>query len=563
MEKLEAESDVEPQGRPRSCTWPPLPEASVDLPLPPPGLDPGQMRKAKSSRRNAWGNLSYADLITKAIESSPERRLTLSQIYDWMVRFVPYFKDKGDSNSSAGWKNSIRHNLSLHTRFIRVQNEGTGKSSWWMLNPEGGKTGKTPRRRAASMDSTSGKFLRIKGKAGKKKQQQVQSAPEPTVEGSPSSQQAKWSESPSSHTSDDFDVWADFHNRTNPVAGNMSGRLSPILGNDEPDDLDDDEVTPSSPLMYPSPSSALSPNARCSVEMPRLTELSSTIGMGEGLSDHLLDELQDGYSVNSAAVLRQRSPGFSFTSKCPTLGNSSNAFCGTVYSQPAMGMMRRLPMQTIQENKQAAFSPGSTYRNSSLQDLLTAMSYGHKEGVVQSDPGIPSMLGPQRNHRQNTGMLNNCDSGQVPYSASLIKSHNLYHPPTLNHHCSVNNSALASSSGLINSESCGLSSVPHHSYFNSQGGHGSLLEGPYQGAYHHHHHHHHHHPQVYNQDRFPTDLDLDMFNGTLECDVESIILNDFMDNDEMDFNFDSALPPQGGFNMAATAQPANQSWVQG
>ncbi|KAK1794638.1 hypothetical protein P4O66_001354 [Electrophorus voltai] len=64
----------------------------------------GQLRKAKSSRRNAWGNLSYADLITRAIESTPEKRLTLSQIYDWMVRYVPYFKDKGDSNSSAGWK---------------------------------------------------------------------------------------------------------------------------------------------------------------------------------------------------------------------------------------------------------------------------------------------------------------------------------------------------------------------------------------------------------------------------------------------------------------------------
>lgn len=61
-------------------------------------------RKSSSSRRNAWGNMSYADLITKAIESSPENRLTLSQIYDWMVKSVPYFKDKGDSNSSAGWK---------------------------------------------------------------------------------------------------------------------------------------------------------------------------------------------------------------------------------------------------------------------------------------------------------------------------------------------------------------------------------------------------------------------------------------------------------------------------
>jgi len=67
------------------------------------GLVPLQPRKS-SARRNAWGNYSYADLITQAIESTPEKRLTLAQIYDWMVRNVPYFKDKGDSNSSAGWK---------------------------------------------------------------------------------------------------------------------------------------------------------------------------------------------------------------------------------------------------------------------------------------------------------------------------------------------------------------------------------------------------------------------------------------------------------------------------
>ena len=33
-------------------------------------------------------------------------------------------------------QNSIRHNLSLHSKFVRVQNEGTGKSSWWMLNQD-------------------------------------------------------------------------------------------------------------------------------------------------------------------------------------------------------------------------------------------------------------------------------------------------------------------------------------------------------------------------------------------------------------------------------------------
>lgn len=72
--------------------------------LTPSSLAAQQTPRKTSSRRNAWGNLSYADLITKAIESAPDKRLTLSQIYDWMVRSIPYFKDKGDSNSSAGWK---------------------------------------------------------------------------------------------------------------------------------------------------------------------------------------------------------------------------------------------------------------------------------------------------------------------------------------------------------------------------------------------------------------------------------------------------------------------------
>ncbi|KAL6732973.1 hypothetical protein Aduo_003674 [Ancylostoma duodenale] len=64
--------------------------------------------KKSTTRRNAWGNLSYADLITQAIMQSPEKRLTLSQVYEWMVQNVPYFRDKGDSNSSAGWKVSFR-----------------------------------------------------------------------------------------------------------------------------------------------------------------------------------------------------------------------------------------------------------------------------------------------------------------------------------------------------------------------------------------------------------------------------------------------------------------------
>ncbi|XP_018574885.1 forkhead box protein O isoform X2 [Anoplophora glabripennis] len=177
MEPVAEHGDgFEPQTRARSNTWPlPRPDNYVEpgeegggnkCPVPMPAAASASVpAKKNSSRRNAWGNLSYADLITQAITTSPDKRLTLSQIYEWMVQNVPYFKDKGDSNSSAGWKNSIRHNLSLHNRFMRVQNEGTGKSSWWMINPDA-KPGKSVRRRAASMETS--KFEKKRGRAKKK-----------------------------------------------------------------------------------------------------------------------------------------------------------------------------------------------------------------------------------------------------------------------------------------------------------------------------------------------------------------------------------------------------------
>ena len=64
------------------------------------------------------------------------------------------------------FQNSIRHNLSLQNRFIRVQNEGTGKSSWWMINPDALSAVKTPRRRAATMDNNKS-FERKRGRAKK------------------------------------------------------------------------------------------------------------------------------------------------------------------------------------------------------------------------------------------------------------------------------------------------------------------------------------------------------------------------------------------------------------
>ncbi|KAG1467791.1 hypothetical protein G6F56_004213 [Rhizopus delemar] len=74
---------------------------------------------------------SYATLIKYAIERSTGNKLTLSQIYQWVIDHYPYYGTAG-----SGWKNSIRHNLSLNKCFVRVPrpvNE-PGKGSYWTVD---------------------------------------------------------------------------------------------------------------------------------------------------------------------------------------------------------------------------------------------------------------------------------------------------------------------------------------------------------------------------------------------------------------------------------------------
>ncbi|XP_030599740.1 forkhead box protein O1-A isoform X2 [Archocentrus centrarchus] len=344
-------------------------------------------RKSSSSRRNAWGNMSYADLITKAIESSPENRLTLSQIYDWMVKSVPYFKDKGDSNSSAGWKNSIRHNLSLHSRFIRVQNEGTGKSSWWMLNPEGGKSGKSPRRRAASMDNNS-KFTKSRGRAAKKKLS-LQGGPDGGAD-SPGSY-SKWPGSPNSHSNDDYDTWNSFRPRTSSNASTLSGRLSPFVPED---DLGEADVH----MGYPG-----APGAKMTSTLPSLTEMTGPLGhSSENVMENLLDNLNllspnnsqvgggattPGSSQSSPSPMMQPSPGYPSYSSPSIVSQSQQEYHKCVYGQAGMNTLSSMPLQTLPESK-SSFGPSMGQYSCAaglLKELLTSDTDQHGELMPSVD----------------------------------------------------------------------------------------------------------------------------------------------------------------------------------
>ncbi|XP_021455272.1 forkhead box protein Q1 [Oncorhynchus mykiss] len=89
--------------------------------------------KGKPYTRRPKPPYSYIALIAMAIRDSGSGKLTLAEINNYLMNKFLFFR-----GSYTGWRNSVRHNLSLNDCFLKVLRDPSrpwGKDNYWMLNP--------------------------------------------------------------------------------------------------------------------------------------------------------------------------------------------------------------------------------------------------------------------------------------------------------------------------------------------------------------------------------------------------------------------------------------------
>ena len=79
-------------------------------------IEPNIEYSKKEDDRLVKPPYSYIALITMAVLNAPSKKLTLSEICDFIIERFPYYRER-----FPAWQNSIRHNLRFEVVKTRIK----------------------------------------------------------------------------------------------------------------------------------------------------------------------------------------------------------------------------------------------------------------------------------------------------------------------------------------------------------------------------------------------------------------------------------------------------------
>ena len=119
------------QGDAATTTLPPKPAKEKKPVKPPRSPSPVFDESKMTPEQLAKPQSSYVVLIHEALTNSKTGQMSLPQIYRAIERRYPFYKLRVQTQ---GWQSSVRHNLSQHPAFRKIERDGKG---WmWGLVPE-------------------------------------------------------------------------------------------------------------------------------------------------------------------------------------------------------------------------------------------------------------------------------------------------------------------------------------------------------------------------------------------------------------------------------------------
>ena len=94
------------------------------------GIDKDGKGSDSGDSKNDKQTPSYTAIIAQAILSSTDQKLPLGCIYEYISEHFPEFLKKGQ-----GWRNCVRHNLSLSECFVKAGRARNGRGNYWGIHP--------------------------------------------------------------------------------------------------------------------------------------------------------------------------------------------------------------------------------------------------------------------------------------------------------------------------------------------------------------------------------------------------------------------------------------------